>query len=91
MTVIQVRVQPRSSRREILERKEGVWRIALTSPPAEGKANHELLKFIAKCLSIAPSHLELTSGEKSRDKRIDIHGLSESQVQERLSAHLRRR
>lgn len=90
MTVIRVRVQPRSSRREILEQKEGVWRIALTSPPTEGKANHELLKFIAKRLSIAPSQLELVSGVKSRDKRIEVDGLNDSQVTERLSAHLKR-
>ena len=80
MTSIRVRVKPRSSRRAILECKEGVWQIALTSPPEDGKANKELLKLLGKALGVPPSSLIIVSGDKSREKKIEIPGLDGDRI-----------
>ena len=85
MTEIAIRVKPRSSRKAILGSREGVWQITLTSPPEGGKANKELIKFLGKSLNVAPSSLELTSGWKSRDKKVEVPILSEVEVIDRLS------
>ncbi len=85
MAEINVRVKTRSSRPGILEFKEGVWQIALASPPEGGRANKELLKILGKTVRIAPSTLELVSGQKSRDKRVRIPGVSPERIAELLS------
>ncbi len=80
MVDIPLRVKPRSSRQAILGFNDGVLQVALTSPPEGGKANKELIRLLGKSLGIAPSRLKLVSGEKSRNKRVEIPGLSEREV-----------
>jgi uncharacterized protein (TIGR00251 family) len=84
MGLLKVRVKPRSSRRGILDCQEGVWQVALTSPPEGGKANRELIQLVAKALRIAPSSLSLSSGEKSRIKCLDILDLETEEIERRL-------
>jgi uncharacterized protein (TIGR00251 family) len=84
MAFLKVRVKPRSSRRAVLDCRDGVWQVSLTSPPEGGKANKELLKLLSKMLKIAVSQMEIQSGEKSRNKSIAIPGLSEEEISARL-------
>lgn len=84
MTRIQVRVKPRSSRSAILGIIDGVWQVALHAPPQEGRANRELLEILAEALGIPRSDLTVVAGEKSRDKVIQIEGVSANQVETSL-------
>lgn len=88
MATVRVRVKPRSSRRAILECKEGIWQIALTSPPEGGKANKELLKLLGKALGVPPSSLVISSGDKSRDKTIEVPDLGHQEIESRLETQL---
>ena len=51
-TTIDVKVLPRSSKDEIVGKKDGVYKIKLTAPAIEGKANKALLKLLAKKLGL---------------------------------------
>ncbi len=73
---INIRVQPRASRNEITEIREGTLRVKLTAPPVKGSANKQLVEFLSKKLHIAKSRIELLSGEKGRQKRIFIQGIT---------------
>ena len=84
MACLKVRVKPKSSRRGILDCRDGVWLVSLTSPPEGGKANKELLKLLSKKLKVAVSNMRIHSGEKSRNKSIDIPELSEEEIDELL-------
>lgn len=79
-TVIQVKVLPRSSRNQIVGRENDVFKIKLTAPPVEGKANKALREFLAKRLGLAKGSVEIISGERSRQKSIQIRGLSKVEV-----------
>lgn len=68
--VFQIFVQPKSSKNEIVGLYGDALKIKLTAPPVEGAANRMCLKYLAKCLSIPPSLLEIISGHNSRTKRI---------------------
>ena len=81
MAQIHVRVKPKSARSKILECREGVWQVALTSPPENGKANRELVRLLAKAFHIAPSHIQIVSGEKSRNKTLSVPGLSDEELE----------
>jgi len=48
VVVIAIRVQPRGSRSEIQGVKDGRLRIKTTAPPADGKANQDVIRRLAK-------------------------------------------
>jgi uncharacterized protein len=82
--VINVKVIPKSSRSMLAGVERDVYRIKLTSPPMEGRANEELKQLLAKKLGIAKGLVRIASGEQSRTKRVEIQGLTLQRVQELL-------
>ncbi|MBW2708533.1 MAG: YggU family protein [Deltaproteobacteria bacterium] len=74
--VIQVKVLPRSSKTEIVGQTDGVYRIKLTAPPVDGKANKTLINFLAKKTGLPKGKIQIVSGEHSRNKTIRIHTAS---------------
>lgn len=77
--ILSLRVQPRSGRNRLVRDTQGEWKLQLTAPPVEGKANRACIEFLARALGIAPSRVRLLSGEKSRHKRIELDGISEEE------------
>ncbi len=70
-----LRATPGASRSEIAGVEPGWLRIRLTAPPVDGKANQELIRFLAKLLKISKSSIVISSGESSRLKQIKISGI----------------
>jgi uncharacterized protein (TIGR00251 family) len=76
---IQLRVQPRAKRNSLTRRLENEWKLQVTAPALEGKANQACIEFFARGLGIARSRVKLVSGEKSRHKVIALEGVSEAE------------
>lgn len=55
-------------------------KVAIASPPVDGKANKALLKFLAHILGVPPRDLAVVSGLQSRRKQVAIVGLAEQEV-----------
>jgi len=72
--IIPVKVVPGSSQSEIVGIIDESLKIKLNSPPIEGKANKECIKILSKALKIAKSSIEITGGEKTKNKMILIKG-----------------
>jgi uncharacterized protein (TIGR00251 family) len=68
--LFKVFVQPRSARNSIVGLHAGSLKIKLTAPPVDGTANKMCVKFLAKCLAVSPSSLEIINGHNSRRKTI---------------------
>ena len=66
-------VQPRSSKNEIVGRHGDALKVKLTAPPVNGAANKACLAYLAKCLVLPKSSLEIVSGYSSRKKTIGVH------------------
>ena len=66
-TLIAVRVIPRARRNEVQAEGAG-YRVRVTAPPADGKANVAVTKLLACHLKVAPQRLELVRGAKGRHK-----------------------
>lgn len=77
--VIRIRVQPRAKRNSFAGRMEDEWKLQLTAPALEGKANRACIEFLARGLGIARSRVKLLSGEKSRHKVIELEGVGEAE------------
>ena len=69
---LQVHVQPRASRNEIVGPHGDALKVRITAPPVEGKANAHLIQFLAKTFRVPKSHITLASGEASRCKVLRI-------------------
>jgi uncharacterized protein (TIGR00251 family) len=80
-----VRLTPRSSKDEIKGmRADGALKVAVTAPPVDGKANHALLSLLARELGVKRSCVEIASGHSSRDKLVNLIGLSRTEALARL-------
>ncbi|HDZ91799.1 MAG: YggU family protein [Deltaproteobacteria bacterium] len=84
-TIINVKVLPKASTTAILGQQGGIYRIKLTAPPTDGKANRALLKLLSKKLHIPKGDIEIISGERARIKVIRINHLAPERVSRLLS------
>jgi uncharacterized protein (TIGR00251 family) len=80
-----VHVRPRSSRSTIVGVRDGSLDVALTAPPAEGAANEELRKLLARVFEVSRRDVAIIVGVASRSKLIEIHGLTPDVARELLS------
>lgn len=76
---IRARVQPRAKRNAVAGQIEGEWKLCVTAPAIEGKANAACVDFLARGLGIARSRVKLVSGERSRHKVFELEGVSEAE------------
>jgi uncharacterized protein (TIGR00251 family) len=72
--VLSLRVQPRASRNEVLEVRDGRLLIRTTAAPADGKANKAVIRLLADFLGIAPSRISLVRGQTQRNKTVHVSG-----------------
>ena len=81
---IRIKLLPRSSMEGITGREGEVYRVKVTSPPVDGKANNALISFLSKRLGIAKGNIKIIAGKGSRMKLVRIHGLSSEDIAEKL-------
>jgi uncharacterized protein (TIGR00251 family) len=63
----------------------GALKIKIRGKPIKGRANQDLLKFLAKSLRMRRSEVEIISGEKSRKKRIRFWGIADSALKSEIN------
>ncbi len=83
-------IQPRASRNRIDGLHNGALKIRLTSPPVDGAANKACVRFLAKCLGLSPANVSIVRGLTSRNKTLNLLGLNEAILMEKLAPHLSR-
>ncbi len=81
---LEVKVQPRSSRNQIVGEQNGALKVKLTAPPVDGEANAALIDFLSSCLKIPRKDINLVKGDTSRLKLVEIAGLDPDQLLARL-------
>ncbi len=79
-----VKVHPRAKRNAITGEVGGALKVALTAPPADGKANEACIEFFAELLKVPRSSVTIAAGPTSRNKVIRVVGLSAEEVRQRL-------
>lgn len=72
---IEVRLQPRASRDELLGIRDGVLHARVSSPPVDGQANRALCRLIAARAGVPPSSVEIVRGDRGRLKLVRVGGL----------------
>lgn len=82
--LVDVRVKPRGRSSELLGWERGRLAIRLAAPPVDGKANRALIELFCRQLRVGRSQVTVLSGEKSKDKTLEIGGLEPAELLERL-------
>ena len=75
---LHIRVLPRAKRTAVDGERAGAILIRLAAPPVDGAANAALIEFLSEALALPRRQICLVSGERSRDKRVQIVGLDEA-------------
>ena len=73
--IIEVKVDPRSSRRGIAGVVGNAIKVKLTSPPVEGAANEELVEFLAGHFGVRKADVRIIRGASSRLKVVELKGV----------------
>lgn len=85
-TLIKVKVLPRASRTEIAGKENEFYRVRITEPPVEGRANKALIALLAEKLGVAKRDIEITAGKSGRMKTVRVRGMTETAVTNALEA-----
>jgi uncharacterized protein (TIGR00251 family) len=74
--VLSVHAQPGAKRTEVAGLHGDALKIRVAAPAVEDRANAALVDFIAERFGIARRDVTLVSGERSREKRFNIRGVT---------------
>ncbi len=81
---IQVHLQPRASRNEVVGVVEQGLKIRLSAPPVDDRANRQLVEFLAETLDLPRRDVVLLHGQKSRSKTVGFKGIAAEDLVRRL-------
>ena len=75
-----VRLVPRADRDAIEGEYQTALKVRVTAPPIDNRANEAVRRLLAAHLKVPLSAVKILAGEKSRNKRVQISGISRQQV-----------
>lgn len=84
-TYLRLRVIPGSAKPGIIGRYGDAWKLRVTALPERGKANEATLDMLADSLGLAATDLRLVAGHGSRDKTVEVAGLTTAEAERRLA------
>jgi hypothetical protein len=83
---LELAVTPRAASDRVGPFRDGVLRVRVTRPPADGEANRAVLRLVARAIGLPVSRLSVVAGERARRKRITIEGIDADELGRRLAA-----
>jgi uncharacterized protein len=73
---LDVRVIPRARKSQIGGERDGALVVRVAAPPVEGAANDALIEFLSSTLRVPRRAIRIVSGERGRQKRVAIAGVT---------------
>jgi len=81
---LKLKVVPGASRSEVSGWLGDALKIRVSAPPEKGKANTAVEALLCQVLNLPAGAARVVSGSSSQRKIIEIHGLSISEIRQRL-------
>lgn len=82
---LSVKVVPGASQSKIAGLMGDAIKIRVQAPPENGKANKAVLSLLAKFLGVSMKQLSICAGRTSQNKVVEVEGMSEAELAEKLS------
>jgi uncharacterized protein len=77
---LEIRLHPGSKQECVVRGDNDSITARVKDPPIEGRANSALIKLLAKMCGIPKSNISIKRGQTSKNKVVEISGLSKEQV-----------
>jgi uncharacterized protein len=85
-TRLRLRVSPGAARAGISGRHGEAWKVRVTAPPEDGRANEAVLRLLAETLAMPRNAVSLVSGHGGRDKVVELTGVGPDLIERRLAS-----
>ncbi len=79
-----MKLQPGASRNAVVGKSSGQWKLAVTAPPVDGRANEACVLLLSEVLGVARAAIRILRGQTSRTKILEIEGLAADESERRL-------
>jgi uncharacterized protein len=86
LATLNIRVIPRAGRTALAGRRGESVLVRLAAAPVDGAANEALIDLLSDAFGVPRRQITITSGQRSRDKRVEIQGIDDATIAARLSA-----
>jgi len=87
-TRIALRVAPGADRARVVGRHGAAWKVRVTAPPENGKANDAVVRLLAETLDVPRADIVIVSGHGARDKLVTLAGIGPDEIERRLNASI---
>jgi uncharacterized protein len=81
---VRLRVSPGARRDELVGRHGEGWKVRVSAPPEDGRANDAVLDLLARELSLPRRSLSIVSGQTAREKVVLVEGIDRTESEQRL-------
>ena len=83
---LRIRVVPGAKSAAVLGRYGEAWKVRVTAAPERGRANDAVAALLAGCVGVDGAAVQVVAGLTSRDKVVELVGLSREEAERRLEA-----
>ena len=85
-TLISVKVVPGASRSRIAGPHGDALKVQVAAPPERGRANDAVVELLSAALGVSRASVSLVSGHGGRDKIVELAGITEAELEQRLAS-----
>jgi uncharacterized protein (TIGR00251 family) len=85
---LKIIVKPKAKRTLFLGLHDNMVKLGVAAPPVDGKANKEVVAYLADFFGLKKKEVEIVTGENSRRKICSIGRLSEKEVRRKVEKYL---
>jgi uncharacterized protein (TIGR00251 family) len=82
---LDLRVAPGGSRSTVVGRHGGAWKLRVVAAPERGRANDSVVALLAATLDVKRPDVTIVRGLSSRNKTVEIVGLTLDEAESRLT------
>jgi len=82
---LNLRVSPGGSRAVVVGRHGDAWKLRVVAAPERGRANDSVVALLASTLGLRRPDVTIVSGAASRNKIVELVGLTREEAESRLS------
>jgi uncharacterized protein (TIGR00251 family) len=83
---LQLRVSPGAARAGIVGRHGDAWKVRVSAPPEDGRANDAVIRLLADTLALPRRDIDIVAGHTARDKVVSLTGIEPDEAERRLES-----
>lgn len=85
-TRVKLRVSPGASRTGVCGRHGDGWKLRVSAPPEDGRANDAIVRLLADTLKLCRRDVAIVAGHAARDKVAAVTGIDSDETDRRLAS-----